>query len=423
MNANNHRAALKRELELSDLRMRELVLTLSDEQREVPYVAGINPPVWEMGHAAFFYEVFLLRELYGSKPQMPGHDEMWDSFEIPHKERWREGVVPKINLTLEYYERVIDQVRDRLYNRRELAAKERYLYQYAIAHHNMHLESLTWLRQVLGYAAPSFVNVWHGGNDEEVVNEDVELAGGSYFIGFPVPEGDEQMAERFCFDNEKPGFELQLEPFQISKTLVSNAQFLEFIEDGGYENTELWSYGGKHWLRENGLRSPEYWEKRDGAWGVRRFDQWESLRTNAPVMHVSFREAEAFCKWAGRRLPNEFEWEVAAGREIGDVNLCDLGGRFGGTAPVRGLLGSARESGCVQMLGSAWEWTDNQYMPFQGFNPDMYAYMSTLQFGDHKTARGGSWASAQSLIRPTYRQAYLPDRRDVFVGFRTCAID
>jgi len=421
---------LLNEFDETDRRMRELVGSLDESQLDVPYEPGINPPVWEMGHAAFFYEYFLLRELYGGEPRMSGFDEVWDSFEIPHKERWRPGVVPEKADTLHYYDRVMGETRERLGATGELSADEIYLTTYCIAHLCMHLESLIWCRQTLGYPAPSFAGKWSGGAMAEI-SGDAEISGGDYLIG--VPQSDrEETAKNFCFDNEKPGFVKTLEPFAISKTLVSCGEFLEFVEDGGFENPEHWTFGGKHWLRESGATHPVYWEKRHGKWWIRRFDRWEPLAPDAPVMHVNFREAEAFCHWAGRRLPTEFEWEAAArgpeakmfpwGNAFAENGGADLDAAFCGTAPVTAFPGSASPSGCLQLIGTCWEWTTSQYLPFDGFSVDMYAYMSTLQFGDHKTTRGGSCATSSSLIRSTYRQAYWPTRNDVFIGFRTCAV-
>ncbi|MEM7012052.1 MAG: SUMF1/EgtB/PvdO family nonheme iron enzyme [Verrucomicrobiota bacterium] len=417
------------DFDFADQRMRELVGTLDEAQLDVPYEPGINPPVWEMGHAAFFFEYFLLRELYGGEPRMPGYDEIWDSFEIPHRERWSPGVVPGKAETLDYYRRVIDETRNRLGAREELSPDEVYLTTYCIAHLCMHLESLIWARQTLGYPTPSFAETWTGGELATSLG-DAEIPGGDYFIGVPKQSRDE-MAGNFCFDNEKPGFTMRIEPFAISKTLVSCGEYLGFVEDGGYENADHWTFGGKHWLRESGAKHPVYWEKRDDEWWVRRFDQWAPLSNDAPVIHVNFREAEAYCQWAGRRLPSEFEWEIAArgpvalkfpwGDSFEPNREADLDLAFSGTAPTSAFPESASPFGCLQMLGSCWEWTTSQYLPFAGFEADMYAYMSTLQFGDHKTTRGGSFATSANLIRSTYRQAYFPTRRDIFIGFRTCA--
>ena len=151
---------------------------------------------------------------------------------------------------------------------------------------------------------------------------------------------------------------------------------------------------------------------------------------SAPVLHVSFWEAEAFCEWAGRRLPSEHEWEAAArGKAAGnfpwgdsmDATRVDMDARYLGLTPVGALGEGASGAGCLQMLGTAWEWTSSQFLPYDGFKIDMYHYMSVLQFGDHKVTKGGSCATCSSLIRNTYRQAYFPGRTDAFTGFRTCA--
>lgn len=426
------RDELLRRLVDTDRRTRQMIDGLSPEQLSVPYERGINPPIWEIGHAVFFYEIFLLRRLYGIEPIMPGQDPMWDSADIPHRERWTPGVVPEKEVTLGYYDEVMRQVEGRLSGQEGLCDETLYLAQYCIAHHCMHLESLIWCRQTLGFAPPPFLETLPDGLDptRPIQPEDVTIPADRYFIGVPSQKPGSKSSP-FSFDNERPGFEIDLPEFAISRTLVSQGEFLEFVEDGGYVQPEHWSFGGQYWLRQTGLKSPAYWSQDNGDWLVRRFDQTMPLHPACPVIHLSFWEAEAYCHWAGRRLPTEFEWEVAARGGDGiqrpfaeDVSESpvDLDGRFLGTAPVDAFPDQASPFGCLQMLGSAWEWTSSQYLPFDGFCADMYVYMSTLQFGDHKTTRGGSGATSCSLIRNTYRQAYFPDRTDVFTGFRTCAI-
>ncbi len=416
----------------TDRQMMALLDGLSDTQLSVPCSPGINPPIWEIGHAAYFYEFFLLRRLYGSDPIMPGYDTVWDSFEIPHRERWQPGVVPDKSETLAYYRRVLGESIDRLSSPNNLSDEELYLGQYVVAHQCMHLESLIWCRQTLAYPPPP----WSQFADPNAAsppppdNADAEIPGGTYFIGVPSPAPG-QKSLNFSFDNERPGFPMDIAPFRISRTLVSQGEFLAFVEDRGYQNPDLWSAGGKYYLRALDRSCPAYWQKRDGQWTVRRFDQIEPLSPHQPVLHLSFWEAEAFCRWARRRLPTEFEWEAAArtsdarkfpwGNSM-EAAAADLDSRLLGTAPVTAFPAGATPHGCLQMIGTAWEWTTDQYLPFDGFCVDMYAYMSTLQFGTHKTARGGSCATSASLIRSTYRQAYHPDRSDIFTGFRTCAL-
>jgi iron(II)-dependent oxidoreductase len=426
----NPREELVQDFEETDRRTRALIDDLSDAQLTVPYERGINPPIWELGHSAFFYEFFLLRELGGREPRMPGHDEVWDSFEIMHKHRWTPGVVPDKESTSDYYARVLDEARARLVGR-EIDKGEHYLYRYVIAHQQMHIESLIWARQTLGYQAPSFAQravVARGAES----GGDVSVPGGEYQIGMPAGSDDYATSD-FSFDNERPGFVVKVEPFAISKTLVSNGEFLEFVQDGGYGNEKLWSFGGRCWLIEGGEERcrPVYWrEGESGAWQVRRFDQWVDLPPDAPALHLSYWEAEAFCAWSGRRLPSEFEWEAAArgaeGRRFPwgdqmDPSRVDMDGGAFAAAPVSAFAEGASEAGCLQMLGTAWEWTSSQFLPYDGFEIDMYQYMSVLQFGDHKVTKGGSCATCSGLIRNSYRQAYVPGRTDVFTGFRTCA--
>lgn len=421
------------EFEKVDRRSRELLADLSDDELSVPYERGINPPIWELGHSAFFYEYFLLRGQGDKSARMPGYDEVWDSFEIMHKHRWTPGVVPDKATMLDYYTRVMDETRERL-SLLEPDSYEHYLFRYVIHHQQMHIESLIWARQTLGYPAPVFSDQGPLEAGSSGTSGDASISGGDYLIG--MPEGAPGEAGLpFSFDNERPGFHIELQPFKISKTLVTNGEFLQFIEDDGYQIGALWNFGGRCWLLEGegGSRSlPAYWRRRpDGSLEVRKFDTWIDLPLDAPALHLSVWEAEAFCRWAGRRLPSETEWEAAARGPEGlsfpwggsmDASRVDMDGTFYGTAPAAAFAEGASPSGCLQMLGTAWEWTSSQFLPFDGFKIDMYHYMSVLQFGDHRVTKGGSCATCSSLIRNTYRQAYFPSRTDAFTGFRTCAL-
>jgi iron(II)-dependent oxidoreductase len=422
----NTRAELLAELDNTDRRTRALLEGLSEEQLAVPYLPGINPPIWELGHAAFFYETFILRALDGSAAAMPGYDEIWDSFEVRHADRWASGVVPEKPRTLDYYTRMIDAVRERL-ETQALRPGDHYLYKYAIFHQNMHIESLIWSRQALAYAPPPSQVPPRAAEDPEPLG-DAGIPGGLYPIGMPGESADFATKD-FAFDAEKPGWSLDLEPFKIARTLTSNRAFLAFVEEGGYEDKGAWSTGGQCWLRDIEERHPGYWRRSDDGWQQRFFDQWVDLPLDAPVLHLSFYEAEAWCNWAGRRLPTEFEWEAAArgpeglsypwGKEL-DSSKADLDGLGLARASTQAFSDGESPFGCRQMLGSAWEWTSSAFLPYDGFKVDMYPYMSVLQFGDHKVTRGGSCASSSCLVRNSYRQAYQPGRRDVFTGFRSC---
>lgn len=427
------REDLRRELDRTDRRTRALLEDLSPKQLDVPYHRGINPPLWELGHAAFFYEYFLLRKLGTAAPRMPGYDEVWDSFEIQHRNRWQQDVVPGRATIYDFYRSIIDEVRRRL-DAPALTPEEHYLCQYCIAHQNMHIESLVWARQTLAYPAPASVLTPERPAGTHLparsgIAGDAAVPAGRYPVGMPA-DSPHFATREFSFDNERPAFAIDLDAFAISKTLVSNREFLTFVEDGGYSSPAAWSYGGRWWRQEEAPAHPLYWREKRGQWQLRRFDKWIDLPLDAPVLHLSFWEAEAFATWAGRRLPTEYEWEAAArganGRpfpwgESMDLTRVDMNVEHMAAAPVDAISSGASPAGCLQMIGTVWEWTTSQYLPYAGFAVDMYPYMSTLQFGDHKTTRGGSCATSSCLIRSTYRQAYLPGRRDVFTGFRTCA--
>ena len=439
---------LQQAVESAFTRQFALIENLAPDRLATVYHPGINPPLWEGGHAAFFYESFLLRPWLQRPPLMPGFDPVWDSFDIDHEDRWLPGVVPDRTATLAYMLRVKELVLECL-DKRPLTHGDVFLYRYAVAHQHMHVESMTWARQTLGYPPPPFMDVAPASDAEPLSGEkDAQVPAGSYRIGMDVTDMSGQADEDFAFDAEKPGFLVNLPAFRIARTLVSNGEFLEFVAAGGYVNPEWWSWGGRKWLRAlapkdsdparretfGAIACPIYWRKDEDAWQMRQFDRWLPLQLDAPVMHVSYWEAEAYCNWTGRRLPTEYEWEAAAvARQPGSArqrfpwgdamrtDRVDMDSARLPRAAATALGGGDSPFGCRQMLGSAWEWTASQFLPYAGFTHDMYPYMSTLQFGYHKTARGGSFATSSSLIRASYRQAYLPQRRDVFVGFRTCA--
>ncbi|MFE8072626.1 selenoneine synthase SenA [Marinobacteraceae bacterium S3BR75-40.1] len=436
-------------LEHTQQKMLTLVESLSDDQLQVPYHPGVNPPLWEAGHCAFFYETFILKPLDGVPSHDPSMDDLWDSFHVDHEDRWSPGLFPDKQTTLAYQDSVYRRIHQRIQTQ-PLTPAVHYLYKYAIFHQNMHIESMLWCRQTEGYPPPPFAELESAPSSEPLAEGDVTVPGGTYRIGMPA--GSTEFAARdFAFDNEKPGFDVTLPAFRISPTLVSNRQFQAFVEAGGYERPELWSFGGRKWLQtpqdmafgtgeptahKEAPRHPVYWRRKGGQWYERHFDQWLPLEASHPVKHVSYWEVEAYCNWAGRRLPTEFEWEVAAlGNPAGetrqrfpwgdamDPERVDMDGRHFARVPVDAYAGGDSPFGCRQMIGTLWEWTSNQFLPYDGFAVDMYPFMSTLQFGDHKTTRGGSCATYSNLIRGTYRQAYHPARQDVFVGFRTCALD
>ena len=243
-------------------------------------------------------------------------------------------------------------------------------------------------------------------------------------------------AEGFVFDNEKWAHRVEVEPFRIAATPVTNAEFQRFVDDGGYRRRELWGRRGWDWRRREAAEHPLFWLRGEaGHWYQRRFDVIAPLEPWHPVVYVNWYEADAYCRWAGRRLPTEAEWEMAAtvdpatgrkrrfpwGDEGPTPERASLDYRAGGTIDVRALPGGDSAVGCRQLIGNVWEWVESTFTPYPGFVCDPYKEYSEPYFGEKKVLRGGAWTTRARLIRATWRNFYKRQRRNIFAGFRTVA--
>jgi len=349
------------EFDLLDARARARQVTddLEGERLLGPKLAIVNPPLWEIGHVAWFQERWCLRlRADGTLGDsiMPGADALYDSTAVAHDTRWSLPL-PGLKATRAYGDDVLALVRERL-GREPESETLRYFVRLATFHEDMHAEAFHYTRQTLGYADPFAIKVAYA---EDAA--DIDCAGGKFMLG-AVP------GRQFVFDNEKWAHEAVLAPFRIARAPVTNAQYRAFAEAGG--------------------AAPRYWKKQDGAWLERRFDRWLPLEAHEPVRHVGWLEAQDYCAWAKRRLPTEAEWEHACPR---------------------------------LKFGRVWEWTSSTFRPYPGFEADPYKEYSLPWFGSHNVLRGGSFATPARLMRSTFRNFYTPERGDVFCGFRTCALD
>ncbi len=414
----------------------DLVDDLTDEQlRRPPYMSKINPPLWEIAHLTWFQEYFVLRELLDRDPVFPDVDRRYNSSVIGHEKRWSTDLFPR-----EKAYRYMREVRDRIVNfikhgRPDEEALHRILY--TVYHDDMHNEAFTYTRQTLGYPRPQLDR---GEKKRELSTSDEGNTGDVKVPGGMFPLGASR-SEPFVFDLEKWRHPVELEPFEISRTPVTQEQFAAFVEAGGYQLQSFWSDPGWRWRQATNAEHPLYW-RRDGSggWLRRKFDEWTELEPNKPVVHVNYYEAKAYCRWADRRLPDEAEWMAAVSAELtedgnqltGDKFRYPWGNQRSATPPARldwedmecsnvnAYPEGDSPAGCRQMIGNVWEWTDSDFEPFPGFEPDFYEDNAEPWFGTRKVLKGGAWATRSRFIRSEYRNYFTPERRDIFAGFRTC---
>ncbi len=425
---------------VADARTRtiDLVADLTDRQLRTEKLEIVNPLDWEIGHAAHFAELFVLRAKHGRPSRLPEADALFDSIAIEHAVRWSLPLPDRSRLYT-YLHEVRDDLLEFVASAKVsgLDPEAGYRCLLAVFHEDMHTEAFTYTRQTMGYPPPELESVAgmlaQGGGP---LPGDAVVPGGRFRLGAEPDAG-------FVFDNEAWAHEVTVEPFQIALAAVTQEEFARFVNDGGYEDRRHWSEDGWSWRESTGAMAPLYWRRRAGdGWERRDFDRWVPLEPHRAMIHVCWYEADAFARYQGRRLPTELEWEVAAaakptadGRALAQTKRpypwgsdpptperINMDWAAMGALDVGALSGSASAFGCRQMLGNVWEWTADTFAPYPGFEPGPYREYSAPLFGSTKVLRGGAWPTRSRLIRNTWRNYYEPHRRDVWAGLRTCAL-
>ncbi|WP_421807518.1 ergothioneine biosynthesis protein EgtB [Flagellimonas sp.] len=358
---------------------------LQTEDHVVQPMENVSPPKWHLAHTTWFFEQFVLVKYDNNyKVFHPDFAYLFNSYYNnmgKRTQRQDRGFMtrPGVSKVYEYREYVTNAIEIILKDQPSNEVLD--LVEIGIHHEQQHQELLAYdIKYILGTQPtfPSIGNVF-GWEAERQKHEWISFQEGLYEIG--------HTGDGFCFDNELPSHKVYLQDFQISNKLVTNGEFLEFMEDGGYTNFNLWHDEGWHFIQNNGIAQPLYWHYHDGAWQQYHFHGLEKLNPDVPVSHISMYEAYAFANWKGMRLPTEFEWEVAADKLA---------------------------------WGQLWEWTHSAYLPYPGFTQAEGAlgeYNGKFML-NQMVLRGASVATAQGHERKTYRNFFHASSRWIFSGIR-----
>jgi gamma-glutamyl hercynylcysteine S-oxide synthase len=427
MSAGTHLASAR-------ARTLELVEPLTDEQLEQQHVPILSPIVWDLGHIANFEEQWSIRALDPAAPVEAWRDHLYDPIANPRPTR-RRLPLPDRDGTLRYMQDVRAGVRRRLahatFDPSDPLLADGYVYKMIAQHEAQHTETMLQTIQLIDDLA------YEPGRRAEprTVAAAVDAP---YAV---IPAGPFVMGtddRSFAYDNERPAHVVESARYRIDLAPVTNGQYLSFMLDGGYRRRELWTDEGWLWLADARVGHPAQWCRlADDVWGERSFGRIAPLFLDRPVMHVSWYEAAAYASWAGKRLPTEAEWEKAAAWDLetrvarrypwGDAPPTDdhanLDQRSFAPAAVGAYPRGRSFFGCHQMIGDVWEWTASDFGPYPGFVAFPYREYSEVHFGrGYKVLRGGSWATRPIAVRNTFRNWDLPQRRQIFAGFR-CAED
>jgi iron(II)-dependent oxidoreductase len=409
-----------------------LLAPLNDEELRTQHDPLMSPILWDLGHIAYFEELWLTRNLQGPIEfvEMPG---LFNPFEHPRSER---GSLPLPALA--HCREIMQEIRDRVLARLAITdfessnplLRDGYVYQMVLQHEYQHNETILQTLQLKQGQPYSPVQRYELPREGEATEGRM-----ARFPGGLVEIGTEDRSA--AYDNERCRHLVPIAPFWIDVHPVTNGEFERFIDAGGYSRREYWSDAGWEWVQSSAITAPKYWIQAYNVWKTRSMDRSGPVQPSHPVCHVSYYEADAFARYAGKRLPTEMEWEAAAswdpetgtkrdfpwGSEPPSKELANVDQLSFGTAPVGSYPKNVSPVGCSGMIGDVWEWTASDFQPYPGFESFPYKEYSEAFFGsEYKVLRGGSWATRPGAIRNTFRNWDYPIRRQIFSGFR-CARD
>ena len=410
----------------------EIVKTLEKDDFVVQTSFFMSPPKWHLGHVSWIYEVVLGKlnknyEFY-SKEFSEYLNSYYQQFGVPHDKGLR-GVVsrPTIDQIFQYFNTINQRV-EKIIETQVMSEEMKQLITIGVHHECQHQELLVYDLQHLLAEQYRPVKKREMPKQPSVEKKSIHIKGGLYTMGYNGKE--------YCYDIELPEHKTYLNDYGIDEFPVTNQQFMEFMNDGGYEKYKYWLSDGWEKVKANKWSSPMYWEKIDDKWNVRDFLGIREVNPNEPVCHVSYYEADAYCKWTRKRLPTEAEWEKAAcwneekqektvypwGNKYPTNDTCNLfESHHWGCSEVGAFPEGCSSSGCQQMIGDVWEWTASEFTGYPGFKSGFDEY-NDKWFTNQKVLRGGSFGTPKMSIRGSYRNFFRLDERWLFSGFR-CAED
>lgn len=387
---------------------------LAVEDYVIQTMPDVSPTKWHLAHTSWFFEAFVLSEINPSYQSLnPKYNFLFNSYYVQVGERHcrpKRGLIsrPTVDEVYEFRAFVDKNMFDLFENSDDKTFSEiAPIIEIGLHHEQQHQELIiTDIKHVFSENPLDPVYSKSNNTSKKQLSqlEWVEFNEGLYSIG---------SVDGFCYDNEIPRHKTYIDSFKIASRLVTNGEYAEFIEDGGYEKPEIWLSDGWNTISSNGWKSPLYWYQKDVEWGVFTLNGVKKLNLNEPVCHVSFYEAEAFARWAGARLPSEFEWELASEDLL-------VQGNFVEDKNFHPIVNNNKSEKLHQFYGDVWEWTRSPYSPYPGYTAPEGAlgeYNGKFMC-NQMVLRGGSCATSISHIRNTYRNFFPPDARWQFMGIR-----